>query len=71
MVITAIQMAYILLRHLAGFIGTIKLQGSLATDPGANDWVDIPHSLLVMVPQQLMMSRRITLLETLFGLEQR
>jgi len=27
----------------AGFIGTIKFQGSLATDPGANDWVDIPN----------------------------
>ena len=23
------------------FVGTIKMQGSLATDPGANDWFDI------------------------------
>tara|TARA_B100000242_G_scaffold183280_1_gene131610 strand:- start:1959 stop:2327 length:369 start_codon:yes stop_codon:yes gene_type:complete len=24
------------------FVGTIKFQGSLATDPGDSDWVDIP-----------------------------
>lgn len=25
-----------------GFVGTVTFQGSLATDPGTSDWVDIP-----------------------------
>jgi hypothetical protein len=27
--------------YLVGFLGIIKIQGSLATDPGDNDWFDI------------------------------
>lgn len=27
--------------YLTGFIGTIKIQGTLASDPGSNDWFDI------------------------------
>lgn len=27
--------------HLSGFLGTVKIQGSLATDPTNSDWFDI------------------------------
>jgi hypothetical protein len=27
--------------NLTGFTGTIKIQGSLATSPGSNDWFDV------------------------------
>lgn len=31
--------------QLTSFIGSVKIQGSLATDPGESDWVDIRMSL--------------------------
>lgn len=31
--------------QLTSFIGTVKIQGSLATDPTSSDWVDIRMSL--------------------------